>query len=413
MTFGLNKKLLIVGALTLLFITIILWFSNQGISQLSSDIKLSKEMSKLHQLVELMQEQSKQYEQNAPRDYESYNRDLKVFYSQLQDNLISLKTQIEHTANQFYNRSTTTKILLDNDLLNKNQQAFEQMEQSWQTFNIGFKEQIGDNPEEPRLEWGNDYILNDSSKLFTNIAVAHMNFESLVEAQRQATVNFNWLAIALIALVMLILFIWFNQVIVKRVIKVAQACREVALGNYGFKIKDRSRDELGQLVDDFNQLSGRSKSLLNLLNQLHIAPTKQQALEAIRNETQAIVHVSNVYFLTPDKNAFAVQMMASNQPQQGLQGKTLLSNDTTIENIHQHEYLLLNDLLAHTVNNKQAHFAKYLLNQVNANSALSIPIKSHNKNGVLIFTRNNKQGFDETHIQTLISFSPMFASALL
>ncbi len=413
MTFGLNKKLMTMGVITLLFVALILWFSNQGITQLSSDIRLSKDMSNMQQLVQLMREQSSQYKQNAPRDYESYNRDLKVFFTQLQDNLSVLSAQVESAAHQYYNRSASAEILLDGMLVEKNIQSFKTMEQAWTAFEQGFQEQIGDNPEEPRLEWGNEYILNDTSGLFASISSAHMNFESLVEAQRKATVKFNWFAIVLIAGVMVLLFIWFNQTIVKRVIRVAKGCREVALGNYGLKIKDQSQDELGQLVQDFNHLSGRSKSILSLLNQLHIAPTKQQALEVIRQESQAIVNVASVYLLLPQKDAFAVNLIASNQPQEGLKGKALLANDTTIENIHLHEYLILNDVLSHTVSNKQAHFAKYLLNQVNANSVLSLPIKSHNKSGVLIFTRNSKQGFDETHIQTLISLSPLFASALL
>ncbi|MCX7553207.1 HAMP domain-containing protein [Marinicella sp. S1101] len=413
MKFGLNQKLMTVGTLALLIMAAILWFSNRGITQLSTDITLSKEMSNMQQLVNLMQEQSTQYKQNAPRDYESYNRDLKVFFTQLQDNLSTLKTQVESVAHQFYNRSSTTDLLLDGMLIEKNSQSFIAMEQASEIFDRGFREQIGDNPDEPRLEWGNDYILNDTSGLFSSISSAHLNFEALVEAQRKATVKFNWLAIGLIGLVMLLLFFWFNQTIVKRVIRVAKACREVALGNYGLRINDNSQDELGQLVEDFNHLSGRSKSILNLLNQLHIAPSKQQALEVIRQESRAIVNVSGVYLLLPNKESFACSLIASDQPQEELVGKSLLSNDTTIENILSKEYVLLSDLLSHTVSNKQAHFSKYLLNQTHAHSVLSLPIKSHNKSGVIVFTRNSKQGFQETQIQSLVSLSPLFAKALL
>ncbi len=413
MKLGLNQKLMLVSAIALFFIAGILWLSNQSINQLSADIQLSKQMSNLHQLVKLMQEQSAQYEQNAPRDYESYNRDLKVYFNQLQDNIRSLQTQTETTAHQYYNRLGSLAFLIDGMLIEKNSQSFTHMEQTWQAFSTGFQEQIGDDIEAPRLEWGNQYILDDTSGLFAAVATAQMDFEALVAAQRQATVNFNWLAVGLIALVMITLIVWFNQTIVKRVIRVAKACREVALGNYGLKIKDQSHDELGQLVNDFNQLSGRSKSILSLVNQLHIVPTKQQALEVIRNESSAIISISGCYFLSPEKDSFAVKLVASKQPQEGLLGKTLLANDTVIENIHLHEYLLIKDVLPHTISNQQAHFAKYLLNQVSAHSVLSIPIKSHNKSGVLVFTRNSKQGFDETHIQTLISLSPLFANALL
>ncbi|WP_223786901.1 HAMP domain-containing protein [Marinicella meishanensis] len=413
MTFGLKQKLLSAVTLALVVISLILWFSNQNIAQLSADINLSKDLSKLEQLIDLMQEQSTQYDQNAPRDYESYNRDLKVFYTQLQENLASMRQMINQSAHHYYNRNSTTNVLLDSMLLEQNNQAFQQMEQALGTFTQGFAEQIGDDPEEPRLEWGNDYILADTAGLFGQIETTHRVFEDLVQAQQKATVRFNWLAVGLVALLLLLLYVWFNQSIVKRIIRVAKACREVSLGNYGLKIKDASEDEIGQLVADFNQLSGRSQSILSLLKQLHAAPSQQHAMEVIKTETQAIVNVSNAYFLTPKKDSYAVQLIASNQAQKGLLGKTLVPIDSTIDGIEQQDHIHIEDVLAHTIANQQAHFAKYLLNQVNANAILVIKIKQQHQTGLLLFTKKSKRGFDESHIQTLLSLGPLFANALL
>ncbi len=413
MKFGLNQKMISVGTLVLLLVFVILWFSNRSITQLSADIELSKEMSKMSQLVESMKVQSVQYGENAPRDYESYNRDLKVYFSQLQENLSTLKQLISQTSHSYYNRNTSTNLLIDAMLVEENNQAFAQMEQLHQVFEQGFNEQIGDNPEEPRLEWGNNYILADESGLFAQVSTTNMNFEDLVNAQRQATINYTWIAIGLIALLLLLMLIWFNQMIVKRVIRVANACREVALGNYGLKVNDNSQDEIGQLVDDFNHLSGRSKSILTILNQLQTAPSKQHALEVIRVETQSIVNASNAYFLTPKKDSFAVELISSNQPQKGLLGKTLVANDSTIDGIASKTHIAISDVLSHTIKDSNSHFAKYLLNQVNANAILVLKLSQGGKIGLLILTKNSKQGFKEEHIQTLESLSSLFASALL
>ncbi len=413
MKFGLNQKMITMGTLVLLLVFVILWFSNRSITQLSADIELSKEMSKMGQLVESMKVQSIQYGENAPRDYESYNRDLKVYFSQLQENLSTIEQLVSQTSHSYYNRNTSTNLLIDAMLVEENNQAFAQMEQLHQVFKQGFKEQIGDNPEEPRLEWGNNYILGDDSGLFAQISTTNMNFEKLVNAQRQATINYTWIAIGLIALLLLLMLIWFNQTIVKRVIRVANACREVALGNYGLKVNDSSQDEIGQLVDDFNQLSGRSKSILTILNQLQTAPSKQHALEVIRVETQSIVNASNAYFLTPKKDSFAVELISSNQPQKGLLGKTLVANDSTIDGIAAKAHIAISDVLSHTIKDNNSHFAKYLLNQVNANAILVLKLSQGGKIGLLILTKNSKQGFKEEHIQTLESLSSLFASALL
>jgi nitrate/nitrite-specific signal transduction histidine kinase len=410
---GLTTKTTVVGTAALLIIAITLWLSNQSISQLSDDISLSKNMSRLEQLVALLKEQSTQYGANAPRDYESYNRDLKVYYSQLQDNLKSINQMVSQTAHDFYNRSSTTDFLMDQSLLETNQQAFHAMEQKLAAFNNGFAEQMGDDQQAPRLEWGNRFILTDASGLFAQIAMTHELFESLVTAQKQATVNFNWLIMALIALILVAMLAWLNHSVVRRIVRVARACREVALGNYGLRLSDQHDDEIGQLVSDFNQLSNRSKSILTLLDQLHKAADKQQAMNTIRNETQDIVNNTNVYFLSPKKDSYAVQLIASTQSQQGLLGKALLPADTTLEGLEHQEHNLIDDVLAHTIKEPNSHFAKYLLNQVDARSLLVFRIKLQHQTGLLLFTRNSKNGFADSQVQTLKSLGPLFAKSLL
>ncbi len=413
MKFGLNKKMITVGALVILVSFVVLLLSNRAITQLSEDIELSKKTSQLEQLFKLINEQSIQYGENAPRDYESYNRDLKVYYTQLQENLNTASQLINETSHSYFNRNRSTNFLIDGMLIENNNKAFKQMLQRHQEFESGFNEEIGDDKENPRLEWGNNYIVSDQSGLFSQVSTTHMVFEDLVAAEQDATVRFNWLTIGVIAVMILLMFIWFNQTIVKRIIKVAAACREVTLGNYGLKVKDKSQDEIGQLVEDFNQLSSRSKSILVILDQLQTAPTKQHALDVIRTETQSIVNTSNAYFLSPQKDTFMVTLVSSNQPQKGLINKALVSNDSTIDHISNLSHISISDVLSHTITNKNAHFAKYLLNQVNANSILVLKLTMAGNTGLLLLTKNSKTEFSDEQIATLESLSSLFADALL
>ncbi len=413
MKFGLNKKMMAVGALVLVVSFVVLFLSNRAITQLSEDIELSKQTGQLNQLLKLVKEQSIQYGENAPRDYESYNRDLKVYYSQLQENLNTADQLIKEASHGYFNRNRSTNFLIDGMLIENNNKAFKQMLQRHQEFESGFSEEIGEDIENPRLEWGNNYIISDQAGLFSQVSTTHMVFEELLVAEQKATVRFNWLAIGIIAAMLMLMFLWFNQTIVKRIIKVAGACREVALGNYGLKIKDNSHDEIGQLVNDFNQLSSRSKSILVILDQLQTAPTKQHALDVIRTETQSIVNSSNAYFLTPKKDSFMVTLVSSNQSQKGLINKALVSNDSTIDHISTLSHISIADVLSHTITNKNAHFAKYLLNQVNANSILVLKLTMAGNTGLLLLTKNSKSEFSGEQIATLESLSPLFADALL
>jgi hypothetical protein len=183
------------------------------------------------------------YQENAPRDYESYNRDLKVFYTRLKDNLNSLNELVEKSSHDFFNRNSTASFLISSKIIDHNIKAFRHLVEYKQDFDLGFKDKIGDNPDEPRLEWANEFISLDSSGLFKQVAVANDQFQELLVAHREATIRFNNLISLTIGLVFIGLIIWINQTIVKRIITVAKACKEVSLGNYGLQVKEKKSDE--------------------------------------------------------------------------------------------------------------------------------------------------------------------------
>jgi len=414
MNFGINKKVTLIGIAILSLFLLLMFFSNKVINQLSSDIELSKELSQLKQLTELMTKASSEYQKNAPRDYESYYRDLKVFYTSLQDNLNQLDQLIEKTSHDYFNRNATASFLINTDIILNNDNNFKKLVELKEVFDKGFKEKIGDDEAEPRLEWANDYISIDSSGLFNHVSVVTNHFEELLTAHQKATVRFNNLISLIIAIVFIILIIWINQTIVKRILTVAKACKEVSLGNYGLQVKDKKFDEIGVLVKDFNQLSSRLKSVLSILNELNSTNNDQQALNVIKKETQTLINASSLYFLTPSKNGYVIKSIASETTQNNVTNKELISEDSCLSWVgSEKDFLLVNDVLSHTMSQKESHMAKHLLHSINANSLLVLKIHDKNKNGLLLIAKSEKNGFTQQQAETLNSLSTLFGKALL
>jgi hypothetical protein len=414
MKFGINKKVTLMGIVILLFFLLLMLFSNKVIKQLSSDIELSKNLSQLHQLVELMSTSSKGYQENAPRDYESYNRDLKVFYIRLQENIANLNELIEKATYDYFNRNSIASFLINGEIIDKNDNGFKEMVVLKKAFDIGFKDKIGDNPDEPRLEWANDFITLDSSGLFNHVIDVHAQFQELLTAHRQATIRFNNLISIIIGLVFIGLIIWINQTIVKRILTVAKACKEVSLGNYGLQVKDKHSDEIGTLVKDYNQLSSSLKSVLSILNELNTTNNDQQALNVIKKETQTLIDASSLYFLLPHDKGYTIKSVASKNSQQNITNKDLIADDSCLTWVGtEKEFLLINDVLSHTMSHKNSHMAKHLLHSINANSLLVLKINDNKNNGLLLISKTEKNGFTQQHSETLFSLSSLFGRALL
>lgn len=414
MNFGLNKKIITVGMLVLGLFIIMLWYSNKVIEQLANDIELSKNVNQVNQLAELMKNTSNQYHDNAPRDYESYNRDLKVFYIGLKNNLASLDALIETSGHDYFNRNSFASLLIDTAIIEKNDAAFKQMVLLYNNFTKGFEEKIGDNPEEPRLEWANEYISTDVSGLFLQIKQTDGAFKQLFLAQRQATININRYVSISITLILIILMLWFNQAIIKRILRVAKACKEVSLGNYGLKLKDKSTDEIGRLVHDFNLLSGKLDSMFTLLNEIHKAGSTQQTMDVILKETKPLINASAIFLLLPKGDTYQVKTVASNSSKTDVVDQQLVNIDSCLSWISdEQDHLVINDMLSHTVEAINTHFAKYLLHSLKANSLFVIKIFDNNQEGLLLFAKTQKSGFNQQHIDSIQGLNSMFGNILL
>lgn len=414
MNLGLNKKVIIVGTTIMVFFVIMLFLSNKIVEQLSSDVELSTNIGQLNQLADLMKESSAKYIDNAARDYESYNRDLKVFYTGLQDKLLTLDSLVESTTYDFFNRNSTASFLIKSEVIEENHKAFTGLLRLYEVFEKGLAEKIGDNPEEPRLEWANEYISDDVSQLFAHINKTEKAFNELSLAHRDATIKFNRYVSITVAVVLILLIFWFNQTVIKRVIRVAKACKEVSLGNYGLKLKDKSQDEISQLVSDFNHLSGRLKSVLSLLNEVHNTSSTKQAVKVIQSEIKNIINTSSVMLLLPKKNTHYVHTTSSDAVNNDLAGKQLVATDVAINwvNSDARDYVS-NDILADTIKNQNTHFLKYLLQSTGVNSVYVMPIEDGQNKGLMVFTKHEKNGFKSQDIDTIDGLKSLFSNVLL
>lgn len=274
----------IAGALLLILCVAALTFSQQQASKIQNHLRdWQSEISKLELDVANLQQQAQHYKLNAPRDFESYNRDVAVFYKQFQQLLNSIdQTVINAQAPVTHLHSNAAYNLLfagDSPI----ESAFTQQaswQTFWQTFLNNLNDEIGD-PSEPRLEWAADHIISTQENLTNRITELHTKVDSANQWFNRQQALINWFISAVVLAVISIILALFAQFIVRPIISTTKVCEEVAAGNYGKKVTINGVGEAKQLQIAFNDLSSRSKLLMDMLGDVNKpgnVPTKLQRI---------------------------------------------------------------------------------------------------------------------------------------
>jgi HAMP domain-containing protein len=210
----------------------------------------------------------------APRDYESYGRDVLVFYASLRADLDALKGAVDALVQVRNESAPETATTID------------AMRDSHARFVGGLWEKLGDNPEEPRLEWGAEFLGAEAPVLSraaqeTEQAIASMAEQHLAEAR--SLTRLSWL-LGLLTIGGIAL--WFWRRVTRRISLAAGSCRQVSEGEFGTRIADDSRDELGEFSRAFNGLSSRTRVVLGVLDQLPDGATPEQAFSTLWKESR-------------------------------------------------------------------------------------------------------------------------------
>ena len=242
--------------------------------------QLTMELVKINALAD-------KYKQNAPRDYESYNRDLVIFNEQFQQAISTLGQRIEAMDRHAESAAGNPIWWLLNDdafdtLANTTQPA---MSTGWSQFNSRLHELIGD-PEEPRLEWAAEYVIESGP---TMLADAQMLGSELVQLEASVDNQLSQLnALLLCAVVGYIVagFVAFLMWVIRPVIKTAKACEAVAAGNYGHAVDIQGSGETRHLQQSFNELSWSAGLMLDLVRDLSRSGNLGRKLEGILNSGQ-------------------------------------------------------------------------------------------------------------------------------
>ncbi len=270
------------------------------LSMLGAENQASQELlSRVRQLDTLgqaIQRRSATYAEHAPRDYGPYDRDLIIFFPDYMRDLQAYEAQVRgvhetatHSGNPLAGDPRITTPVT-------------QLLEGWQGFMTGFRDKIGDNPAEPRLEWAAEYV-RDNKAMIAQLTVNLIQAVEDAIQQRQARNELVTVSVFLAAGAGLLLgIIWFYYRVVRRIGLTVRGCQRVAQGDFGYQLPITGEDELARLGQAFNTLSARTRLVVNMLSKMHRPSSHDDKLAMLLAEATGYLDIQtlSLWQLEPD-----------------------------------------------------------------------------------------------------------------
>ncbi|MDH5517861.1 MAG: HD domain-containing protein [Gammaproteobacteria bacterium] len=233
--------------------------------------------------------QSQQYKTNAPRDYKTYNRDLKLYASTLQNQV----RQYDEIIQAFKKRELSGELTgLDSPLTcNWDQTSISQLDLTafeWETFRAGLEQSLGNDKDGPRLESAASYILSKASALSASTDLLSKEFRLMMQRKLDNLVITIKALILLSAVVAVSILILFYFRLIKPLTKNLAGIDQISNGNLQHQIVTRAQNELSKLSNSINNMASSLNAVFSLTTHVNSASTVDETLRIVFEDFKEI-----------------------------------------------------------------------------------------------------------------------------
>jgi len=369
------------------------------------------EVDQLEVLADQFDQSSTNYQLNAPRDPETYSRDVQVFYHDIRADVTQFAERLEDIEDQFKQNvglaipSSLLGLFGGHDFATV-EEVVAKTRNDWTLFHADFLEQLGTSVAEPRLEWATKYIVDNAPELKQSVRTLVNEYRTFLEDQSRISETVLKLSLVLLLVLGIASLVWFYTRVTKRVGETVDACVQVANGDFGYSLKITGNDELTVLAKAFNTLSSRSQLIVNMLSDLQQSQSIEECLTAIVQASGSYLPVAWAGFIRIDPNTR--QMVLNNAlPPKTLdhwEHKTIDENQKfakqLADSLVSNEALMFNELRQYILHSPKDNFLRDLLKTTQLESLVALPLNSHQGwQGIVMFgSRSAQYRKDQTEL---------------
>lgn len=360
-----------------------------------------------------IQRRGNTYAENAPRDYAPYNRDVIIFYPDFIrdldgfDEKIKIISRLASTMpRNFISRSNEDTLKSINIL-----------DQRWRIFRAGFQEKLGPNADEPRLEWGADYVRENQALINAVTGELITTIDTAIQKQLDENAKLTNVAISGAGALLLLGIIWFYFSVIRSITLTVRGCLRVAQGDFGYQLPTRRKDELGMLAAAFNILSARTRLVVSMLSKMHNKGSTDQKLDSLWTEARGYLpmqwlglfelnatddKLTLVSMRTERKFSGAIKNSLFKAPEDDMHLVALLKTARPLK------YDRLADVAAGIPN---ARFAREIMKVGLINSALIIPLAADDGwKGMIVCVAKGEAAYTNEQVELMGNLSPFMAN---
>lgn len=233
-------------------------------------IELVNRAAHLELAVEQLHAQAMNYWQNAPRDYPTYYRDLRLYYQDLLAQIATIDKVVDTFMSGDFRDAMPMPMpaWLQPHLGAGAEMAVNALEQTWDGWRADLFAALGDDEDEPRLEWAAEQVIDAHNRL-------HRAVESFAEALRDwaeheyRVMTHGTLAVAIATLtIAALLLALVHAKVLGPLRRTTAGFQRVAEGDFSERLAVTGTTELQDLTASFNQLSERLDLLYRLIHAL-------------------------------------------------------------------------------------------------------------------------------------------------
>ena len=410
-------KSLVTGALIFQFaaLVVIVAIAIRWLDLRKHDYLILSLSGQLRVISEVMSKQSENYLSHAARDYDTYNRDLKLFRKDLD----SLVAEYDAIIDNFVHRQLTKEVtgLNETIICSWDSQSRSQLDQTaadWYRFKDGLQAELGPDGDAPRLEAAAEYITDKGPQLIWSSSALTEAFRRMMEGKLAHIKMLNQAGLAIsVMIALLILWLLYTKVF-RSLDTTVKGFHRVAQGELDHKVPISGFQELGDLSSAFNSLTQRLSSLFRLTQRINTATNLDDTLRFVLEEFRDFQPIDWVGMLQPMPDGERIQLMrvytdTMHHPDAGSEYR-LPDSDIVSSVLQTHQARAINDLRHNAPQLQQDQFLNTLAEN-DFGSALLMPLTTASREGVLlVFATETDHAYTTEHLELLSNIAAQVSS---